>query len=45
MKPVASEIFTNSRARSAKLRSKRTDFNPGKNLTFDELNVPIIGEY
>ena len=46
VKPAASEISTNSRARSAKLRiAKRTDFNPGKNLTFDELNVPIVGEF
>ena len=46
VKPAASEISINSRARSAKLRiAKRTDFNPGKNLTFDELSVPIVGEY
>ena len=46
IKPAASEISTNSRARSAKLRiAKRTDFKPGKNLTFDELSVPIVGEY
>ena len=46
VKPTASEMSINSRARSAKLRiAKRTDFNPGKNLTFDELNVPIVGEF
>ena len=46
VKPTASEISINSRARSAKLRiAKRTDFNPGKNLTFDELNVPIVGDF
>ena len=46
VKPAASEISINSRARSAKLRiAKRTDFNPEKNLTFDELSVPIVGEY
>ena len=46
IKPAASEISKNSRARSAKLRiAKRTDFKPGKNLTFDELSVPIVGEY
>ena len=46
VKPTASEMSINSRARSAKLRiAKRTDFNPGKNLTFDELSVPIVGEY
>jgi 16S rRNA (cytosine1402-N4)-methyltransferase len=46
IKPAASEISTNSRARSAKLRiAKRTDFKPGKNLTFYELSVPIVGEY
>ena len=46
VKPAASEISTNSRARSAKLRiAKRTNFKPGKNLTFDDLSVPIVGEY
>ena len=46
VKPTASEMSINSRARSAKLRiAKRTDFNPGKNLTFDELNVPIVEEF
>ena len=46
VKPTASEISINSRARSAKLRiAKRTDFNPGKILTFDELNVPIVGDF
>ena len=46
VKPELSEISTNSRARSAKLRiAKRTNFNPGKKLTPDELSVPIIGEY
>ena len=46
LRPTASEISKNSRARSAKLRiAKRTDFNPGKILTFDELSVPIVGEY
>ena len=46
VKPSAREISINSRARSAKLRiAKRTDFDPGKNLTFDELSVPIVGEY
>ena len=46
VKPALSEISTNSRARSAKLRiAKRTNFNPGKKLTPDELSVPIIGEY
>ena len=45
LKPAASEISRNSRARSAKLRiTKRTDFNPGKILTFDELSVPIVGD-
>ena len=46
VKPAASEISTNFRARSAKLRiAKRTNFKPGKNLTFDDLSVPIVGEY
>ena len=46
VKPTASEISINSRARSAKLRiAKRTDFNSGKILTFDELNVPIVGDF
>ena len=46
VKPTASEISINSRARSAKLRiAKRTDFNPGKNLTLDDLSVPIVGDY
>ena len=46
VKPAASEISTNSRARSAKLRiAKRTNFKPGKNLKFDDLSVPIVGEY
>ena len=46
VKPAASEISTNFRARSAKLRiAKRTSFRPGKNLTFDDLSVPIVGEY
>ena len=46
VKPTASEISINSRARSAKLRiAKRTDFNLGKNLTFDDLSVPIVGDY
>ena len=46
VKPTVSEISVNSRARSAKLRiAKRTDFNPGKDLTFDQLSVPIFGEY
>jgi len=45
-KPTASEISINSRARSAKLRiAKRTDFNPGKNLTLDDLSVPTVGDY
>ena len=46
LKPAASEISKNPRARSAKLRiAKRTNFNPGKKLALDELSVPIIGEY
>jgi hypothetical protein len=46
VKPAASEISTNFRARSAKLRiAKRTNFKPGKNLKFDDLSVPIVGEY
>jgi len=46
VKPTAREISINSRARSAKLRiAKRTDFNPGKNLTLDDLSVPIVGDY
>ena len=46
VKPTASEISINSRARSAKLRiAKRTDFNLGKSLTFDDLSVPIVGDY
>ena len=46
VKPTAREISINSRARSAKLRiAKRTDFNPGKNLTVDDLSVPIVGDY
>jgi len=46
VKPTASEISINSRARSAKLRiAKRTDFNSGKNLTLDDLSVPIVGDY
>jgi len=46
LKPGASEISKNPRARSAKLRiAKRTNSNPGKNLTLDELSVPIVGEY
>jgi hypothetical protein len=46
VKPTASEISINSRARSAKLRiAKRTDFNPGKNLTLDDLSVPTVGDY
>jgi 16S rRNA (cytosine1402-N4)-methyltransferase len=46
VKPTASEMSINSRARSAKLRiAKRTDFSPGKHLTFDELNVPIVGGF
>ena len=46
VRPAASEISTNSRARSAKLRiAKRTNFNPGKKLTPDELSVPIVGNY
>ena len=44
VKPAASEISKNSRARSAKLRiARRTNFKPGKNLTLDELSVPIVG--
>ena len=46
VKPAASEISTNFRARSAKLRiAKRTNFKPGKILKFDDLSVPIVGEY
>ena len=46
VKPVASEISINSRARSAKLRiAKRTNFSSGKKLRLDELSVPIVGEY
>ena len=46
VKPAVSEISTNSRARSAKLRiAKRTNSSPGKKLTLDELSVPIVGEY
>ena len=45
VKPTASEILKNSRARSAKLRiAKRTNINPGKKLTLDELSVPTVGE-
>jgi 16S rRNA (cytosine1402-N4)-methyltransferase len=44
VKPAAGEMSKNSRARSAKLRvAKRTNFKPGKILTLDELNVPIVG--
>ena len=44
VKPAASEISKNSRARSAKLRvARRTNFKPGKNLTLDELSVPTVG--
>ena len=44
--PSIEEIKMNPRSRSAKLRiAKRTNFNPGKKLTPDELSVPIIGEY
>ena len=44
VKPAASEISKNSRARSAKLRvARRTNFKPGKILTLDELSVPIVG--
>ena len=46
IKPNAREISTNPRARSAKLRiAKRTSFKPGKNLTLDELSVPLVGEF
>ena len=46
VKPAASEISKNSRARSAKLRiAKRTKLNSGKKLKLDELSVPIVGEY
>ena len=46
IKPNAREISTNPRARSAKLRiAKRTSFEPGKNLTLDELRVPLVGEF
>ena len=46
IKPNAREISTNPRARSAKLRiAKRTSFEPGKNLTLDELSVPLVGEF
>ena len=46
IKPNAREISTNPRARSAKLRiAKRTSFKPGKNLTLDELSVPMVGDY
>ena len=45
IKPSASEISINTRARSAKLRiAKRTIFKPGKNLTLDELSVPRVGK-
>ena len=46
VKPAASEISKNSRARSAKLRiAKRTNFSPGKKLALDELSVPVVGDY
>ncbi len=46
IKPSAREISTNPRARSAKLRiAKRTTFKPGKNLTLEELAVPMVREY
>ena len=46
LKPTASEISKNSRARSAKLRiAKRTNFSPGKKLALDELSVPVVGDY
>ena len=45
IKPSTSEISINTRARSAKLRiAKRTNIKPGKNLTFEELSVPIVGK-
>ena len=45
IKPSTSEISINTRARSAKLRiAKRTNIKPGKNLTLEELSVPIVGK-
>jgi 16S rRNA (cytosine1402-N4)-methyltransferase len=45
IKPSTSEISKNTRARSAKLRiAKRTNIKPGKNLTLEELSVPIVGK-
>ena len=45
IKPSTSEISINTRARSAKLRiAKRTNIKPGKNLTLEELTVPIVGK-
>ena len=45
IKPSTSEISINTRARSAKLRiAKRTNIKPGKNLTLEELSVPMVGK-